>query len=414
MTNALAICITISIIVHLLLQKKSLLDFRVFTLIYVLFFYQLSFYSYYFLEKKIDYSLIEEVGIINLIMILSYLVSEFTLKLPVFKKYKYKKTTTYNSTRIKNIEAYISIALLGLVAIYFARAGTFPIFLENLEAERIIIAHKVSGFVIVLLQFVFVLFVLKVGRAFNERKQFLAVVILMSAVSFWVLMASKRPIAGLFLMFLLFYHYQKKNISNFLISISVLIILILIAAYGSFRFYGNIQVIGALSILRAIFNADMYNLTLLINDPLPLQYGKTYLNSILMIFTDTKNFGDILKEHYGLVFKGGGITIGVVGEGLINFSYFGVFFESSFFWLLIIMYAKRIERMAIQGDYIKIAKYIFYFYFLIWILRNGFFASVTAWLYFIIFEIIDIFVRRKRNPVSQHLTVKHKIEPSPK
>ena len=53
---------------------------------------------------------------------------------------------------------------------------------------------------------------------------------------------------------------------------------------SSFRLFGTVEIDYMLTILTAIFNAEMFNLALVLNNPPPLQYGETYLNSILMIF----------------------------------------------------------------------------------------------------------------------------------
>ena len=395
MLNILSIVITLILIGYLFFRKKSLLDFRVFTLVYVLFFYQLSFYSYYFIEKKIDFSFVDIIGPINLLVIMGYVVAYGFLKLDMFRDYKYTHYYTYSQKREFSFTFFIFIFLLFLLAVYYFKAGTFPIFLNSIEDGRIELASNVSGFVIVLLQFVFVLYVLLMAKLFHKRQYFIAFLVLVSTISFWLLMASKRPIAGLLLMFLIFYIYQKRQIKNRYIIVSLLMILSLVVTYGSFRLFGTIEVDFMIKILTAIFNAEMFNLALVLNDPPPLQYGETYLNSILMIFTDVKDIGTVLKEHYGLTFLGGGITIGIIGEGWINFSYVGVFIESFLFWLIIIVLAQKIEIASEQMDYFSIGKYVFYFYFLLWVLRNGFFAAITPLLYVVVFEVLTRLVRQK-------------------
>ena len=395
MLNILSIVITLILIGYLFFRKKSLLDFRVFTLVYVLLFYQLSFYSYYFIEKKIDFSFVDIIGPINLLVIMGYVVAYGFLKLDMFRDYKYTHYYTYSQKREFSFTFFIFIFLLFLLAVYYFKAGTFPIFLNSIEDGRIELASNVSGFVIVLLQFVFVLYVLLMAKLFHKRQYFIAFLVLVSTISFWLLMASKRPIAGLLLMFLIFYIYQKRQIKNRYIIVSLLMILSLVVIYGSFRLFGTIEVDFMIKILTAIFNAEMFNLALVLNDPPPLQYGETYLNSILMIFTDVKDIGTILKEHYGLTFLGGGITIGIIGEGWINFSYVGVFIESFLFWLIIIVLAQKIEIASEQMDYFSIGKYVFYFYFLLWVLRNGFFAAITPLLYVVVFEVLTRLVRQK-------------------
>jgi len=395
MLNILSIIITITIVTYLFYNKKNFLDFRVFTLIYYLSFYQLSFYSYYFIEQKIDYSFVDTIGTINIIVIIAYLIAMLLIDLNILKKYKYKQYYTYNHKRESLITLYIFIFLFFLLIIYYLKAGTFPLFLNSIEDGRIELASNVSGFVIVLLQFIFILYVLLVAKSFYKKRYSVAILVLLSSILFWFLMASKRPIAGLLLMFLIFYTYQKKKIRNTYIILSLIIILCLIVVYGSFRLFGSFEIDNILLILTAIFNAEMFNLSLILNNPPPLQYGETYLNSILMIFTDVKDIGTILKDYYGLTFKGGGITIGIIGEGWVNFSYVGVFLEAFFFWLLVISLSKKMEKASIQKDYFSIAKYTFYFYFLLWVLRNGFFAVITPLMYFIIFEIITILVKKK-------------------
>lgn len=395
MLNILSIVITLILIGYLFFRKKSLLDFRVFTLVYVLFFYQLSFYSYYFIEKKIDFSFVDIIGPINILVIMGYVVAYGFLKLDMFRDYKYTHYYTYSQKREFSFTFFIFIFLLFLLAVYYFKAGTFPIFLNSIEDGRIELASNVSGFVIVLLQFVFVLYVLLMAKLFHKRQYFIAFLVLVSTISFWLLMASKRPIAGLLLMFLIFYIYQKRQIKNRYIIVSLLMILSLVVIYGSFRLFGTIEVDFMIKIITAIFNAEMFNLALVLNDPPPLQYGETYLNSILMIFTDVKDIGTILKEHYGLTFLGGGITIGIIGEGWINFSYVGVFIESFLFWLIIIVLAQKIEIASEQMDYFSIGKYVFYFYFLLWVLRNGFFAAITPLLYVVVFEVLTRLVRQK-------------------
>lgn len=396
MLNVLSIIISIIIILHLvLIRKKSLLDFRVFSLLYVLFFYQLSFYSYYFIEQKIDFSFVNIIGSINILVILGYICASILLNFDLFRSIKKKKYYTYNHKREFAITFFIFIFLLFLLLLYYLKAGTFPIFLSSIEDGRIAIASKVSGFVIVLLQFVFILYVVLVSKLFYQKKYLSAFIILIATISFWLVMASKRPIAGLLLMFLIFYLYQKKHIKNIYIIISIALILTLVVVYGSFRLFGDFDIEHILKILTAIFNAEMFNLSLVLRNPPPLQYGETYLNSIIMIFTDVKDIGTILKDYYGLNFLGGGITIGIIGEGWINFSYFGVFIESFLFWLIIITLSKKIEMSSFQNDYFSIGKYNFYFYFMLWVLRNGFFAVITPLFYFVIFEIITRFVRKK-------------------
>ena len=395
MINIFSIVITLILIGYLFFRKKSLLDFRVFTLVYVLFFYQLSFYSYYFIEKKIYFSFVDIIGPINILVIMGYVVAYGFLKLDMFRDYKYTHYYTYSQKREFSFTFLIFIFLLFLLAVYYFKAGTFPIFLNSIEDGRIELASNVSGFVIVLLQFVFVLYVLLIAKLFHKRQYFIAFLVLVSTISFWLLMASKRPIAGLLLMFLIFYIYQKRQIKNRYIIVSLLMILSLVVIYGSFRLFGTIEVDFMIKILTAIFNAEMFNLALVLNDPPPLQYGETYLNSILMIFTDVKDIGTVLKEHYGLTFLGGGITIGIIGEGWINFSYVGVFIESFLFWLIIIVLAQKIEIASDQTDYFSIGKYVFYFYFLLWVLRNGFFAAITPLLYVVVFEVLTRLVRKK-------------------
>ena len=395
MLNLLAITITLILIGYLFFRKKSLLDFRVFTLVYVLFFYQLSFYSYYFIEQKINYSFVEIIGPINILVIMGYVFASLFLKLDIFRYYKSVNYYTYSQKREFSFTLLIFIFLLFLLAIYYLKAGTFPIFLDSVEDGRIELASDVSGFVIVLLQFIFVLYVLLMAKLFYKQQYFFALLVLFSTISFWLLMASKRPIAGLLLMFLIFFIYQKKKIKNLYIIISLLLILSLVVIYGSFRLFGDIEIDYMLTILTAIFNAEMFNLTLVLNNPPPLQYGETYLNAILMIFTDVKDIGTILKEYYGLTFMGGGITIGIIGEGWINFSYVGVFLEAFFFWLIIIVLAQKIEIASFQKDYFSIGKYIFYFYFLLWVLRNGFFAAITPLLYVVVFEVLTRLVRQR-------------------
>ena len=395
MLNLLAITITLILIGYLFFRKKSLLDFRVFTLVYVLFFYQLSFYSYYFIEQKINYSFVEIIGPINILVIMGYVFASLFLKLDIFRYYKSVNYYTYSQKREFSFTLLIFIFLLFLLAIYYLKAGTFPIFLDSVEDGRIELASDVSGFVIVLLQFIFVLYVLLMAKLFYKQQYFFALLVLFSTISFWLLMASKRPIAGLLLMFLIFFIYQKKKIKNLYIIISLLLILSLVVIYGSFRLFGTIEIDYMLTILTAIFNAEMFNLSLVLNNPPPLQYGETYLNSILMIFTDVKDIGTILKDYYGLTFMGGGITIGIIGEGWINFSYMGVFIEAFFFWLIIIVLAKKIEVASLQKDYFSIGKYIFYFYFLLWVLRNGFFAAITPLLYVVVFEVLTRLVRQR-------------------
>jgi oligosaccharide repeat unit polymerase len=395
MLNLISIFINLFFIVYLSFRKKSLLDFRVFTLVYTLFFYQLSFYSYYLIEQKIDFSFIDIIGPVNLLFMLGYVFAIMLIKLNIFKKYKYKNYFTYSQKRESLIMLFIFIFLLFLLFIFYVKAGTFPMFLESIEDGRIELARNVSGFVIVLLQFIFVLYAVLVAKLFYKKQYLLAFLILIVSISFWVLMAAKRPIAGLLLMFLLFYTYQKKKINNSYIVFSLLLILSIIVAYGSFRLFGRIEEDIMLKILTAIFNAEMFNLSLILQNPPPLQYGETYLNSILMIFTDVKDIGTILKEYYGLTFRGGGITIGIIGEGWINFSYIGVFLESFLFWLIIISLAHKTEKASKQKDYFSIAKYIFYFYFMLWVLRNGFFAAITPLFYFVIFEIITKLVRKR-------------------
>jgi oligosaccharide repeat unit polymerase len=395
MINLLAISITLILIGYLFFRKKSLLDFRVFTLVYFLFFYQLSFYSYYFIEQKIDFSFVDIIGPINMLVVLGYVFASLFLKMDIFRYYKHTHYYTYSQKREIAITWLIFIFLLFLLAIYYMRAGTFPIFLDSIEDGRIELASNVSGFVIVLLQFVFVLYVLLMAKLFYKQQYFLAFLVLLSTIGFWLVMASKRPIAGLLLMFLIFYIYQKRRIKNRYIIISLLMILSLVVVYGSFRLFGTFEVDNMLKILTAIFNAEMFNLALVLNDPPPLQYGATYLNSILMIFTDVKDIGTVLKEYYGLTFMGGGITIGIIGEGWINFSYVGVFIEAFLFWLIIIVLAQKIEVASEQMDYFSIGKYIFYFYFLLWVLRNGFFAAITPMLYVVVFEVLTRLVRQR-------------------
>jgi len=396
MLNLLSIIISLIIILHLvLIRKKSLLDFRVFSLLYVLFFYQLSFYSYYFIEQKIDFSFVNILGPINILVILGYVCASVLLNFNILRNMKKKTYYKYNHKREFAITFFIFIFLLFLLLIYYLKAGTFPIFLSSIEDGRISIASKVSGFVIVLLQFIFILYVLLVSKLFYQKKYWVAFIILMATISFWLLMASKRPIAGLLLMFLIFYLYQKKHIKNIYIIISIVLILTLVVIYGSFRLFGDFDIDHILKILTAIFNAEMFNLSLVLKNPPPLQYGQTYLNSILMVFTDVKDIGTILKDYYGLNFLGGGITIGIIGEGWINFSYFGVLIESFLFWFIVIKLSKKIEMSSFQNDYFSIGKYNFYFYFMLWVLRNGFFAAITPLFYFVIFEIITRFVRKK-------------------
>ncbi len=395
MINILSIVITIVLLSYLFIRKKSLLDFRVFTLIYFLFFYQLSFYSYYFIEKKINFSFIDIVGPINMLVIVAYIFAAVFINLDIFKQYKTTNYYKYNQKREFSLTLLIFIFLLFLLTIYYTRAGTFPIFLDSIENGRIELASNVSGFVIVLLQFVFVLYVLLISKLFHKKQYFFAFLVLLSNIFFWLVMASKRPIAGLLLMFLIFYIYQKKKVKNIYIAVSLLLILSLVVIYGSFRLFGTFEFDDILKILTAIFNAEMFNLSLILNNPPPLQYGSTYLNSILMIFTDVKDIGTILKDYYGLTFLGGGITIGIIGEGWINFSYIGVFVEAFLFWLIIIILAKKIEIASNNRNYFSIGKYIFYFYFLLWILRNGFFAAITPLFYFIVFEIITKLVKRR-------------------
>ncbi len=395
MINILSILITLAIVGQLLIKKKNFLDFRVFMLMYFLFFYQLSFYSYYFIEQKIDFSFVENIGLINFIVIFAYLFSLFILKLNLFKNYKYRVIYSYNRKREFFINLAIFLFILLILAIYYYRAGTFPIFLTSIEDGRIELASHVSGFVIVLLQFVFVLFVLLMSKSFFYKKYFFIFFILLVSISFWLLMASKRPVAGLLLMFLIFLTYQRKKISNISIFVSIVIILLFVVTYGSFRLFGNFELENMLKILTAIFNAEMFNLSLVLQNPPPLQYGQTYLNAILMIFTDVKDIGTILKEYYGLTFLGGGITIGIIGEGYINFSYIGVFFESVLFWFIVILLAKRMEKKSLKKDYFSIGKYTFYFYFILWVFRNGFFAVITPLFYFIIFEVITFLVRKR-------------------
>ncbi len=396
MINIIAIFLTISLLVFLIFfKRKSLLDFRVFTLLYFLFFYQLSFYSYYFIEKKIDYDFANTIGLFTFISISAYFMAMLFLKFNIFKHYKNKSLYTYNQYRISIVILFITFFIFILLTIYYVRAGTFPIFLTSIEDQRIALASKVSGFVIVLLQFMFVLYVLVLSKLFHKKNFFLILITLFSGISFWLLMASKRPVAGLLLIFLILYTNQYKRVKNSTLIFSVFSILLLIILYGSFRLFGDITVEHMLKILTAIFNAEMFNLSLVLNNPPPLQLGQTYLNSILMIFTDVKDIGTVLKDYYELDFKGGGITIGIIGEGWINFSYLGVLFESFLFWLMIIILAKKMETASKYGDYFSMGKYAFYFYFLLWILRNGFFAAITPLMYFVIFEFITLFVRRK-------------------
>ncbi len=168
---------------------------------------------------------------------------------------------------------------------------------------------------------------------------------------------NRAPILWYIISFIVVYHYIKKHISFkkgmffafllFLLAIGI----ILIRAPGT-TFIQRILI----EIRVHVLNLSLYlnNLDKVGN----LNFQSFLLNLSMLLPGHQPDFGLWLKERLGLNFLGGGISVTLIGEGMMNARLFGVILESFFLgYLLNIVYGRFKQSFSLR--------YLFIYFILI-------------------------------------------------
>lgn len=370
-------------------KRRVLLDLDILFLVYHVAFYQVPIITFPIFEV-VQFDSYLRLELANFIFVVSYMVC---FSIPAENHHKKLASVNFYTTVSSRSLLFLILVMTFFISIilwtvYYVKTGSFPMFLEEVEQGRIASQQLASGFVTGLMQFSNVFLALGLAYASIKRSKSIALVVVCISILLWAPMASKRALAGILLTCLLYYHFAIRKVGNTSSIVAMLSLFCLIVVYGSFRLFGDISSYNAAQIFKALMHAETFNLSHIFESPPPIMLGGSYLNMISMIFSDTRDIGTELKNYYGMNFRGGGITVGITGEGYLNFRWIGVAVESLIFWTLVRLLVVRLDFYTWSQCYIGVAKSVFYSSFLLWMLRNGLFTSVIPWLFVVVFESI--------------------------
>ena len=274
-----------------------------------------------------------------ILSLISYLIGDFFSDL-IYKKNKNFKLKSLdnilNNTKVDKIINYIyAFGILVMVAFYLG-IGNIPIFMENAEDMRAIVKQG-KGSYIILSSVIFMMttsyYIMQVFRKQTNNKTNILIYIKI-IIPYMLLFGAgyRNPLAQLFLLNTITYYYIKyKKIKIKRLFIIITLLLFFLIGYSIFRYSGEVS-ISKLStemftkILWMMF-VNYSNVGMLVNlvDSHSLFYGRTYIKEFATLLPgQNENVGVMLKNMLGMNFSGEGVTLTILGESYINFSYIGV------------------------------------------------------------------------------------------
>lgn len=331
-------------------------------------FYGIFFISYPFLIKPfLDFDFFEisrEVYIMVIIYPIVFLLSVLFINTIIFRKRVVYIGKLYNDLPRWRLvyRAFYSFSIICFLYFYY-RAGEIPILAMDVENSRVELKKGLGKYVILGTSFAYISLSFKIAlESFKSHtKKIRFVLELLFSIILIIGVGYRSPAAyllvTLFLLKLAVSSTYRKNrkIKAYFFIVGFLFLLSL-SALGYYRHQGSFTILAFLSIFWT-FAVNVKNLEDIVqffpyhHD---FMYGRSFLNDILAVFhIDNQVFtGIYLKDIMGLTFPGEGMTVTCIGEGYINFGYFGIIGHAIFLAITSTLIFKIIVRTSKISSYV--------------------------------------------------------------
>jgi oligosaccharide repeat unit polymerase len=245
-------------------------------------------------------------------------------------RFKEKSVTAPGNRVYKRIIGLsIFIIIIGFIFSIYFYYHSFKILLSGpVEATRYIMTFN-QGYIVWIgnsLSITVPLYI-SIKWYFGKKLNIIDYLIIIVPLILMSISLNRAPILWYIIMILIAYHYLKKNIPLKNLTIYAIILFLLSIVIVSIRSPG-------VSFTERISNeirVHVLNLSLFFKNFEKigkLNYRSFILNLSMLLPGHQPDFGLWLKERLGLTFLGGGISVTLIGEGLMNDRIIGVMIES--------------------------------------------------------------------------------------